>query len=651
MQDATEIQSQRFKRYLQIVLFVFSSLVLLSIHTSHTSTFKGTKDERARIVLGAPRPERSDEFLRGSPLQLGQLRGATASTRTPLEFSNGQEYQTSQRNISSQILIFFRTPEVHLDSLLSQVLPIENAFVAKWWILDLLFFTSFPLFLFKLKQPLTSSVLISLAIFFCPPNSWFSYLPSRLIGLCAASCVCYMMALDPPKRIRKNQIIERMFVCLMSIWAARYLVSVAMYPPWGFPIAGVIVGAFLTWLFSTHDFRHTWRRLVQPVLISLVIVALTIASNRTLYKLALSTVYPGNRRSTGGSDSSPFLGGFLSWFMQSDRARNGGFTNPEYAYGPTALIAVILTLIVVSSSQLSLRARARILTLPTFAFVVVALWSQVNFPRVLQLYNPLVLVPAGRASMILGVLILILLGLCGELFLSLPRLSALATSFLIASTFVLAASDSEDRRLLTLGAPSPWVTFVSFAVVATSIWWLLRGRSTVRRFLPLTLFMVGSGILVNPIVVGVGPLAKSDAVQSIRTLAMDAPGLRFASTGFYEDALLIASAVPQLSGQQVLAPNRQTWMSLDTGHQFEDYWNRGQSYVNFAWSVGSQLNIWNPSPDVIQIVIDPCDERLTVLRLGFVVSPSPISATCLTNSQIIHWMEADLFVYKRSTSE
>ncbi len=646
--DENLVSAPQFVKYTKIVLVIYVLLIVFSIHTSHTSTFRGSDDEHARILLGAPRPERSDEFLRGSPLQIGQLRGATASTRTPLEYSNSEAYQKLQRNAASQVLKIFRTPEVHLDSLLSKILPIQNAFVARWWILDVLFFISFPLFLTRLRQPLTSAVLISLAIFYCPPNAWFSYLPGRLVGLCAASCICYMAALDPPARVRQSRLGEIAFVGLMSIWGARYLVSVVMYPPWGFPVAVVMLGAFLIWAFRYNELRNMWRRLVGSAAVSLLMVALTVISNRSLYQLALSTVYPGNRRSIGGSDSSPFLGGFVSWFMQTNTARQGGFTNPEYAYGPTALIVVVFALIILCSTHVDIRQRAKILTLPTAGFAIIALWSQVNFPKILHSFNPLVLVPAGRASMILGVLVLVLLGFSGRLLFSTPQWSIIATSAVILFTWTVAASDTEDRRMLTLGAPSPWVTFVSFAVVGLTIWWLLRGRSVLTKFGPLTIFMVCSGVLVNPLVIGVGPIGKSEAIQSIRELAQDAPGLRFASTGFYEDALLIAAAVPQLSGQQVLAPNRTAWTVLDNEGRFENFWNRGQSYVNFAWSLGSTINIWNPSPDVIQVVIDPCDQKLNGLNLGFVVSPSVINATCLTDLKVIEWMAADLFIYKRN---
>lgn len=650
MQDENLTHSQQVLRYLQLVVLIYGLLVAFSVHTSHTSMFKGAANERSHILFGAPRPERSDEFLRGSPLQIGQLRGATALDRTPLEFSNSQAYQKSQRSFASQLLKIFRTPEVHLDSLLSAILPIQNAFIAKWWILDFLFFISFPLFLIKLRQPLTSSVLISVAVFFCPPNVWFSYLPSRLVGLCAASVVCYAAALDPPARVRKSHVGHFVFVGVMSIWAARYLVSVVMYPPWGFPIAGVMLSAFLVWILRSNSVRYMLHQLIGTVVTSVVIVVLTVISNRTLYKLALSTVYPGSRRSTGGSDSSPFLGGFVSWFMQADSSRKGGFTNPEFAYGPTPLIVVIVALIVICSSQIDLRARARGLIIPTAVFAIVALWSQINFPKLFHSFNPLVLVPAGRASMILGVLVLVLLGLSSHLLLFTSKLNIAATGAIIVLAWMVAASDSEDRRLLTLGAPSPWITLISLASAGFAIWWLVRGRSVLSRFVPITLTMVCSGILVNPIVIGVGPIAKSSAIQTIRELAREAPGMRFASTGFYEDALLIASAVPQLSGQQVLAPNVPKWELLDKEGRFKDFWNRGQSYISFVWSPGTPMNIWNPSPDVIQIVIDPCDQRLGSLSLGFVVSPSPISTACLTEVKVLKWMTSDLFVYKRATT-
>ena len=91
---------------------------------------------------------------------------------------------------------------------------------------------------------------------------------------------------------------------------------------------------------------------------------------------------------------------------------------------------------------------------------------------------------------------------------------------------------------------------------------------------------------------------------------------RWASSGFYFDALIMSAGVPQLSGQQFLAPNEPFWEKIDSEKEFSPFWNRGQSYANLQLAPYYKFTIWNPSPDVIQIVGDPCDARFSRVELG-----------------------------------
>jgi hypothetical protein len=153
-------------------------------------------------------------------------------------------------------------------------------------------------------------------------------------------------------------------------------------------------------------------------------------------------------------------------------------------------------------------------------------------------------------------------------------------------------------------------------------------------------------LFVNPITVGLGPLRNSDALQTLQNLAKTDTTARWASSGFYFDALIMSSAVPQVSGQQFLAPNKKEWHKIDPSEKFLEFWNRGQSYVNFQLAPGNSFTIWNPSPDVIQVVGDPCDKRFAQIHLNWFVVSENINSECLLLRKKTTWLEGDLFIFQ-----
>ena len=152
--------------------------------------------------------------------------------------------------------------------------------------------------------------------------------------------------------------------------------------------------------------------------------------------------------------------------------------------------------------------------------------------------------------------------------------------------------------------------------------------------------------MINPVMIGLGPLQNSHAADSIRMTSETDPNGRWATSGFLEDALVLATGVPQLTGQQHSAPNYENWEVVDPDRTFEDSWNRGQSYINLQFDGGAQFTVWNPSPDVIQIVADPCDNRFRDLGMKFYFSPRVVSSPCLPLIETVEWMGIPTHIYQ-----
>ena len=641
-----------FKKYIMYattVLFIYALLIGGRVTTSHTGIITGAEFERSTVLLGQPRQERSDEFLRGSPLVIASLRGIPDDFKTQLELSNYVQ-STVEESFVKKLNGFIQTPEVQLNRLLTQVLPLEHAFAANWWTLQLLFFLALPAWFMLIGGKLSTSVACCVSLFFCASSGWFSYLPLQLIGLSAAGLTYILLSLRIAKSSAKLWL-RVLIVSLLGMFAAKNIISVAQYPPWGFPVLMLLFSLTIGWAMEA-------RRRLSPYWAILVLAAfgvftalLTFLINRKSYIAALDTVYPGQRRSIGGGGETPFLGGSLSWLMQTDSSRSKGFTNPEFAYGPTFLFIVTSVLLALYWSQHKKRPGIYGSLFGLGTISIVGIWGQSTWPQVLTKFNPLSLIPGSRATMILGPLAIVLV--CHALAtyaqnspteknpslkIGIAAITALAIAF-------FTAEDVEWlRNNFFIGTP-PWKGFVSlFGSALIGGLLVLRTRHNVAIWLMTFAIFLG-GFLVNPWTVGLGALNKSDAVNSLQGFAKEDETSRWASTGFNLDALIMASAVPQVSGQQFLAPNKAEWHKIDPTDEFIQFWNRGQSYVNFQLLPGRAFTIWNPSPDVIQIVGDPCDKRFAKIHLDWFLSPGAISSECLVLEKVTKWMSGELLIY------
>ncbi len=644
--------SARAKQYLQyalLVTFVFGVLVGFGVTTSHSSVFTGDASEKSHTLIGAARHVRSDEFLRGTPEHVARIRGVKSETKTPFDVANHKSDLGNKSNSYKKILNFLSSPEDRIFQALQKFLPLEQSFALNWWWGIYLLFLALPAWFALLGGSIRGGALTAIALLFVTPSAWFSYAPARNIGSAVIGCTYVLLALKV--LVTKFPSAVRYFgaSCLVTFGAIS-LVGLAQYPPWGFPILAVLLSITIPLYLRRNRLTLPTAHVLIICGLGAVVAATQWLANKTQYTVTLNTVYPGNRRSSGGSGGGPFLGGSISWLLQTNFARTRDYMDPEKSYGPTILFIPYLALV---SMYWQHRKEFRQLygaVAASVFFVIFALWSQAEWPSSLLHFNPLVLVTPGRVSQILGALVILLLGHALSTFARSSKTSDgshLVPLFVALGIIIFSVRDVEWlRTTYYIGAP-PWKSFISIlgsALLGAIL--VSRVRSQVKLII-LASACVATSIFVNPITVGLGPLSHSHAVTTLQELSRTDQTMRWATTGFYEDALMVASGVPQMTGQQNYGPDYKTWELLDPQRNFESAWNRSQTYINFQWDIGKEVNIWNPSPDVIQVVLDPCEPRLDRLQLGWIITPHQISSSCAILTKTVKWMSADLFIYQR----
>jgi hypothetical protein len=162
---------------------------------------------------------------------------------------------------------------------------------------------------------------------------------------------------------------------------------------------------------------------------------------------------------------------------------------------------------------------------------------------------------------------------------------------------------------------------------------------------------VVSGLVVNPLMHGLGALDDSRAATVVRTVdrrvVKPASGT-WAADNVYAIGLLNGEGVRSLTAYNDPV-DKAGWKTLDPTGRYEGVWNRF-GYIIFDWRPGlKKPQITAPVDDQVYVLADPCDPRLDRLQLTAVVSSHPLDdSACLRPLRTFRWIGTNLHVYERT---
>jgi hypothetical protein len=164
--------------------------------------------------------------------------------------------------------------------------------------------------------------------------------------------------------------------------------------------------------------------------------------------------------------------------------------------------------------------------------------------------------------------------------------------------------------------------------------------------------VVAQVIKVNPLTFGLGDLRGSSAAMRAEEFRSQAArdGSYWVTNNSYTDALMLANGVPLLGGDQVTGPVTSEWLKLDPGRKYEAAWNRGASYLFFAWTSGQTPTIANPIPGTVVVSVNPCVLPSRGFKLAGVVSTVPLHQSCLVRQYPFTFGGARNYVYTLTRS-
>ncbi|AZI58518.1 hypothetical protein EH165_10650 [Nakamurella antarctica] len=476
---------------------------------------------------------------------------------------------------------------------------------------------------------------------FSPATFWWSFLPVTIAGFAIAGSYLVTVAAERWEQSRRLSAV--LYAAGGGILLARLVTG---YIPWALTIGVPIVLATSVWLvWPKAERRFGLLALAAGSLTSVSVLVLMVWENLPGIKAQLATVYPGQRITTGRAlDPGELFGAPVLFKLQSSGTVLVGTNASEISTGFTIALVLAVAMIAMSPNLGRDRDSAAMITLAAcclawFSWVVVH-WGTIGskIPAA-NLVDPL------RVAQSLGFPAILLLSLVLSRWAA-PVGKALPVLIAASCALITAYGGGVTQQTRMPGLRGFEVGLAAFAIGAV-VYFMVAHPHRRWPFIIPVLLAASAVAFVNPITIGLGDLRASASAQRMLEEGKKARAANelWATDLWFDDALLDATGTPILGGNQMSGPNREQWLKLDPTAQHEFVWNRGASIIKFAWTVGPDIIIESPQPDVITVTVDPCTLQGRGFNVTYVVSTQPLQGSCLVPEQSLQWFSQNQFVY------
>lgn len=633
-----------------LALFVvFTLLVALNISGSSIAiygTVSTEVEQNNEPLVGQVRPVRSDEWLVRTPWLINQAQ------------TNYETRRTSGMG-THDVGIVGDLPTRDLDLLVKphQILllfvGVDRALSTEWWMWHLLLACGVYALLVVLTKKKLIPAIVSLLLLSSPSTQWW-VAPGTFttVGYGTLATSLFISSLESASKIRKyllSILAGWLFACFASTLYIPWVITTAILV--GFIVIAVVVDKIL----SLETLWAGIRGILMPSFITgalaILLFAIFYLRHNEAIAVISNTVYPGERASeSGGGTPVEVLFGAPFDYLASrfQTAQVNGTNQSENSSGTFYFLPVLIGSIwfflkknrFKSKKDRNVFAGVLLVGIIFISWLVLPISTSVGQFLLLDRVPPIRVLPAMTLTSLvaLGLFLANLMNSSEEL----PRKTVLSTVVIFAIVHIQVFQRytiNEETYEISQGLPI--IFFLCLVLYVLFRKYLVTG----------TLLILSFGVLqfmqVNPLQKGVSSLLNNPVSHLVSKVAQQNPNL---STWFlfggdsYVRGSLEASPVNFLSGVSRY-PDHNFWKVLDPNQQFKSAWNRyGHIYVS-AGALGSEPQISSNSPDTIQVKIDPCDSRLTTLRVDIIVTQD-FEIGCHQLIESTYWGNSLIRIYK-----
>ena len=382
------------KRYL-IGLIVLSFLVIGKYNGSSIEIWNDYIQPEYKlnnsIILGIPRGIRSDEWLVSTPLNLTQETKLVNNSSNNEILGAHNNLVTLYPNLPSKDISILSTPNnigyLFLDS--------ERAYSLSWYLpYFILFFATFEMFMIITKKNKIYSLVGAILISLSPVIGWWQSANIPAYGALAIVLFYYF--------VMEEKWLKKLFLSILFGYTG-YLYIMCMYPAWQVPYAYVYL-ILLIWIIATNykKIHKTDFLYLLPVLMIIAVPLIVIfKQNYDVLTVMNSTVYPGERMSTGGGEWRTLFTYILDIFYPYKRHLSNPCELAQYlSLYPLPIIYSIYLMIKNKKKDL-------FLILSNIVLISLSIWIFFPLPKIISRLTLIYMSTENRAQVAIGYLSII----------------------------------------------------------------------------------------------------------------------------------------------------------------------------------------------------------------------------------------------------
>lgn len=667
MKTINIIKSDKYFPLGLLILFVL--LVALRINGSSVGIFwyifNGNNTQNESLIFGQPRGIRTDEFLVLTQWMAAQSQ-VGFQEENPL-LGNGQNMVLTVAPVINWTVIFKPQNWAFF------VLPLEYAFAFWWWFRALILVLSAYLFFLEISQRnLQLSALGASSTLFIPVIQWW-------YATWFVEAAAYFFLLI----FLFKHIIKFPSVKWLIIWAAifsyaslcfAFLLYVPVLVPTLLCLAFLMVGMLLDELannskvsdISLSDKLKTFKQTAASgkykklllafsliVAINMIVLAFFFLDNQATISKISNSVYPGNRRTTGGTLSpSLFLGGFynIQLLGSADLTPLANNQSEASSFFPFSFFLLPVMIFSVIRSALSKSKLDYFLIFSLTAYLLLLTWCFLGLPPGIARLFFLDHVPANRTLLTFGVLnhILIAHYLFRIKIVQNLKFKIFAGIYCVAIFIPYLYWIMAVKDIFPDFIHNSTGTIMIAAYISVMMFLLLR-QKLLMFWSIFFIFSFVSTFPVNPLYQGLDIVMNSSLSNTVHELNQKDNG---DSLWVIYDSLPLANYVAG-NGAHVLnatqfVPQNELWKIFDAKGKFIDVYNR-YAHIAFIMPQDQQINqdieIFLVHEDMFAITIDPCNAKLIDLNVNYYLFARKVTADCLILVKQFDFPNWDVYLY------
>lgn len=643
-----------FPALLTIALII---LVTLQIHGSsigiyHSIFYGNEPDQDLLSNYAQPQPIRSDEWVVNSQKAIAQ------------QF-NGFDKINSNLGNGENVALLADIPTRDWSTIFKPhnlgflLLPFDNAFSLRWWLLSYLLVISAYFFILTILPGKRLLAVLLSSSFLCSPffQWWYTYGTMGSVYYALFGMTAFV------KLYQSRKLVESaIWSCALAYIAISF--ALILYPPFQIPVALVALAFIVGY---SIDYRSTFVRthlkqkailLACALLLAGATVGIFLYQQRDVISTIRETAYPGQRVvQSGGYNLEHILSSNLSYIFQSpDRA--AAYARPEIGATNQSESSNFILLSPLLIPPLLLLLYRRYRRHGNLSFISIFLmgsglllvaWAFIPHIDIVGKLTLLSLVPLNRLLIGLGLLNILIIVVFIKEYLETPsKQDPRNTAIYALGVFIIyLLIDFHVMRIFPdfIGFKSAVIFAMPFAIIV----FLLLRRYYVGALAVLFLLSLGSVYKINPLYQGTEVLTQTPISREIRGLSSTDKGIWVSDYIFIENFSTMNGA-RSLTGTYTY-PQLTLWDDLNLTEQ-RDIYNR-YAHVSFTFdrdpSLMNRPALKQAIADQFNVTIEPCDTFFKRNNVRFIITTkqfSPDEAPCATPVKSVPYPKITFYIYR-----